>query len=58
MSNCWLLPQMPQPARHLFSDLTVLTVPDFCDELLSAGEGNRKKQGDQTGVDFVHGLRA
>ena len=35
MSNCWLLAQMRQPARHLFSDLTVLTCPTFCDELLS-----------------------
>ena len=35
MSNCWLLAQMRQPARHLFSDLTVLTFPTFCDELLS-----------------------
>ena len=35
MSNCWLLAQMRQPARHLFSDLTVLTFPAFCDELLS-----------------------
>ena len=35
MSNCSLLPQMRQPARHLFSDLTVLTFPTFCDELLS-----------------------
>ena len=26
---------MRQPARHLFSDLTVLTFPTFCDELLS-----------------------
>ena len=35
MSNCCLLAQMRQPARHLFSDLTVLTFPAFCDELLS-----------------------
>ena len=35
MSNCWLLAQMWQPARHLFSDLTLLTYPTFCDELLS-----------------------
>ena len=35
MSNCWLLAQMRQPARHLFSDLTVLTCPTFCDERLS-----------------------
>ena len=34
MSNCWLLAQMRQPARHLFSDLTVLTFPASCDELL------------------------
>ena len=35
LSNCWLLAQMRQPVRHLFSDLTVLTFPTFCDELLS-----------------------
>ena len=34
-SNCWFLEQMRQPARHLFSNLTVLTFPTFCDELLS-----------------------
>ena len=34
-SNCWLLAQERQPARHLFPDLTVLTFPAFCDELLS-----------------------
>ena len=35
LSNCWLLAQMRQPALHLFSGLTVLTFPTFCDELLS-----------------------
>ena len=35
MSNWWLLAQMRQPARHLFSDLTVRTFTAFCDELLS-----------------------
>ena len=35
MSNCWLQAQVQQPVRSLFSDLTVLTFPTFCDELLS-----------------------
>ena len=39
MRHCWLLAQMRQPARHLISDLTVLTIPTFCDELLSGPQG-------------------
>ena len=44
MRNCWLLAQMRQPARHLFSDLTVLTFPAFCDELLSAKNFLQEKE--------------
>ena len=35
LTNCWLLAQMRQLARHLFSDLTLLAFRAFCDELLS-----------------------
>ena len=35
MTHCWLLAQMRQPGRHLYSDLTRTTFIDFLDELLS-----------------------
>ena len=35
MSNCWLLSKLRQSGRHLYSDLTEMTFPRFCDELLS-----------------------
>ena len=35
MTHCWLLAQMPQPGRHLYSEFTRKTYIDFLDELLS-----------------------
>ena len=35
MTHCWLLAQMRQPGRHLYSDFTRMTFIDFLDELLS-----------------------
>ena len=35
LSNCWLMGQLRQPGRHLFSDLDRNTFADFLDVLLS-----------------------
>ena len=35
LANCWLMGQMRQPGRHLFSDLDRNTFADFLDVLLS-----------------------
>ena len=35
LANCWLMGQMRQPGRHLFSDLDRNTFADFMDVLLS-----------------------
>ena len=35
MSHCWLLAQLRQSGRHLYSDLTEISFPRICDELLS-----------------------
>ena len=33
--TCWLLAKLRQSGRHLYCDLTEMTFPRFCDELLS-----------------------